>query len=490
MGFRGEALASMAACSKLTISSNGSRLVIDNGIRDSIINDSSKKGCTIIMENLFERMPARKQFLKRPSSEGTNCRKILVEKAICFPQIEFSYYEDSSLKLHLDKTDIKNRILQIMALDRDFVPTQSVIMSEKSENIRLYAIASHPSCYRKDRTRIRVFLNKRPIDSYQLVQAITNSYSVALPGGAFPYFTLIINDEPALVDFNVHPAKRECRIRNQSEVYSLICQMIRKSLLDDSFSKKKGTASIPVQKEIFNTVTSQKIGHQARITFSNTHISKADEVKETKPFDTTWFEKAKQIMEKKSAEKESVIPSYEENYKYLGQLFNTFLLVEKGSELYIIDQHASHERILYDEITSCPNTQKLMVPYRFETDRSADDFLLENSFIYQDLGVELIRIQPMLWEMTTVPAIAGKTEEKLADFIKTATGDVEEAKKGLFAVIACHKAIKAGDILDELSAKKLIEKVFALDEMRCPHGRSFVKILKKEELYEAVGRTL
>ena len=131
-----------------------------------------------------------------------------------------------------------------------------------------------------------------------------------------------------------------------------------------------------------------------------------------------------------------------------------------------------------------------MVPYRFEVDRSADDFLLENSIIYTDFGVELTRVEPLLWEMSTIPAVCRKNEAQIATYIQNTTGDLESARKGLFAIIACHAAIKAGDKLDDITAKALVDKVFKLDAMLCPHGRSFTFELTKEELYKQVGRIL
>ena len=176
------------------------------------------------------------------------------------------------------------------------------------------------------------------------------------------------------------------------------------------------------------------------------------------------------------------------SYKYIGQLFDTFLLVEFGDRLLFIDQHAAHERILYDEIVAQKDVQRLIVPYQFETDRSADDFLLENSIIYADFGVELTRVEPMLWEMSTIPAVCRKNEADIATYIQNTTGDVDSVRKGLFAIMACHAAIKAGDPLDSVTAKALVDKAFMLDAMVCPHGRSFTFEMSKEELYRKVGR--
>ena len=226
LGFRGEALSSIAACSLLTIDSNGNRIVVDNGNQGSVLPGSVSKGTSVRMENLFELIPARKLFLKRPQSEAAECKKILLEKALGFENVEFLFFVDGELKLHLPKASKKDRAATVMGLDKAFMPAQILEMNYEDENLKLYAVAADPSCYKRDRTQIKILLNNRIIDSFALVQAVNNAYSAALPGGAFPFFYLFIEDNPALVDFNIHPTKRECKIRNQSQIYGSVTTMI------------------------------------------------------------------------------------------------------------------------------------------------------------------------------------------------------------------------------------------------------------------------
>ncbi|MBO4410107.1 MAG: DNA mismatch repair protein MutL, partial [Spirochaetales bacterium] len=140
------------------------------------------------------------------------------------------------------------------------------------------------------------------------------------------------------------------------------------------------------------------------------------------------------------------------------------------------------------EITSLKDVQRLIVPYAFEVERSVDDFLQENSIVYSEFGIELTRKEPMLWEMASLPAACRKNEEQIAEFIRTQTGNMESIRKGLFAVIACHAAIKAGDPLDFVTATELVRRCFKLERMVCPHGRDFTFSISKEELFKQVGR--
>lgn len=539
LGFRGEALSSIAACSLLTIDSNGNRIIVDNGHQSDILPGSVSQGTSVRMENLFEMIPARKLFLRRPQTEASECRKVFLEKALGFEKVEFLFFVDGELKIHLASAAKQKRCVDVMSMDKAFMPAQVLEMDYSCDNASLYAVSSDPSCYKRDRTQVKVFVNGRVIDSFALVQAVTNAYSAALPGGAFPFFYLFIEDNPSLVDFNIHPAKRECKIRNQSQIYGCVTAMIRNALLHGVFSNDNSsldeqpepptlldssnldsTDSSSTQAESTTKAISAsenppfKYGATPRPSEAPLHVSEPKPntaaKPEAKPFNPSWFENAKAIMgasrqaqkQKEDGSKESgygkALSSCEtlgkkqatqqSNYKYIGQLFNTFLLVELGDRLLFIDQHAAHERILYDEIVAQKDVQRLIVPYQFETDRSADDFLLENSIIYADFGVELTRVEPMLWEMSTIPAVCRKNEADIATYIQNTTGDVDSARKGLFAIMACHAAIKAGDPLDSVTAKALVDKAFKLDAMVCPHGRSFTFEMSKEELYRKVGR--
>ncbi len=538
LGFRGEALSSIAACSLLTIDSNGNRIIVDNGHQSDILSGSVSQGTSVRMENLFEMIPARKLFLRRPQTEATECRKVFLEKALGFEKVEFLFFVDGELKIHLAGAPKQKRCVDVMSMDRSFQPAQILEMDYTCDNASLYAVASDPSCYKRDRTQVRIFVNGRVIDSFALVQAVTNAYSAALPGGAFPFFYLFIEDNPSLVDFNIHPAKRECKIRNQSQIYGCVTAMIRNALLHGVFSN--GSASLDEQPEpptlldsndlASNKFSSTRVESRTKASFvkeespfkygevpSSSKVSHHTPPKttaatrpESKPFNPSWFENARAIMDasrqaqrqKEDGPKESgygkALSSCEtlgkkqatqqSNYKYIGQLFDTFLLVELGDRLLFIDQHAAHERILYDEIVAQKDVQRLIVPYQFETDRAADVFLLETSIIYAYFGVELTRGDPMLWEMSTIPAVCRKNEADIATYIQNTTGDVDSARKGLFAIMACHAAIKAGDPLDSVTAKALVDKAFKLDAMVCPHGRSFTFEMSKEELYRKVGR--
>lgn len=487
LGFRGEALCSISSCSTLTISSNGYSITVDNGIEDGIVSSSVTEGTTITMDNLFDRIPARKEFLKRPSSEAAECRKVFLEKALGFEKVHFCLYTDGQMDIDLPSCSKKERVIQVMSLDRSFLSADTVEYSAEREPVKLYAVSSGPACYKRDRTQIKIFMNNRVIDCYPFVQAIVNAYSVALPGGAFPFFYLFIENSPSLVDFNIHPAKRECKIRNQSFIYSTLTVMVRDTLMNrqrkpDNLQIKEDEKELFIEDRDF----SKSYGTGVHTTQNNFLKSSEQKAK----FDSSWFEKAKEVLSKTGTVTDSKAETTQNNFTYIGQAFKTFLVVEKDSKLLFIDQHAAHERLLYDEVTGLKDIQQLVVPYRFETNPDVDSFLVENSAVYAEFGINLARVCPMVWEVTSLPAAARKTEGQIVNYIQNATGDIETLRKEVFAVIACHSAIKSGDTVDDLSAVKLLERVFRLDALLCPHGRSFVFEISKEQLFREVGRTL
>ncbi len=179
----------------------------------------------------------------------------------------------------------------------------------------------------------------------------------------------------------------------------------------------------------------------------------------------------------------------EESFIYLGQAFNLFLIAQKGDELFLVDQHAAHERILFDAVRLRQEVQALMIPVEFEVERDVDTYLQERLDVYLNLGIKLERKEPLQWQLLAIPALYKSIEKEVVSFIQGHAGDAKEIEKGLYAIVACHAAIKGGDNVDRTTAIELLKKVFALEDPTCPHGRTFVVRLNKDELARAVGRT-
>ena len=506
LGFRGEALYSIGAVSRLTISSfssetgKGSTLVIDNGRREDITSASPDKGTIVTSENLFSEIPARRGFLKRPSTEALLCRSLLVSKALAFPSVRFTFVVDGAIRLDWPKcSSLKERVM-FLYRENGIASADVEALHADGENFSIDIIAGNSGIRRSDRKEIRIYVNNRPVDEYPLVQAVTYGYGELLPGGSFPYAAVFITDSPELVDFNIHPAKREVRLRNKAEIHHAVT-----SLLQDGI-KRKIPQITPIEKEFYLEGTkrteapfipsSDRHGKDVYTVGKEKAVHHFEERKSSySPPDPKWLEKAKALQDARNrmkAETEEESPSPEAGrvpIRYIGQAFSLFLIAERGDELYLVDQHAAHERILYDELLSQRTVQNLLIPIKLELDEEGDRFLQSHSEVYSKLGIMLSRSDDGVWEVSALPSSCRPIESEIIDFITSSRLDEKELESKLFAIIACRAAIKAGDGIDRWSAEALLEKVFALPEPACPHGRTFLIKLTEKDLRAMVGRT-
>ena len=491
MGFRGEALYSIAAVSRITIQSSyrGERahqITVDNGVRGEVEAGGPPLGTIVTVENLFAELPARRQFLKRPATEATMARQLLIQKALAFPSISFRFIQDGKLRLHLEPNCARGRVIDVLALNQPIVEGEMVELSDTNDRFSLYAVASKPSLFRSDRSHIKIYVNGRPVDEYSLVQAVTYGYGEQLPGGSFPYCYLFITVDPTLVDFNIHPTKREVKLRNKAEIHHQVVEMI-KGQVKRAIPRLVPQPSPYQEGELFTPAAASHVRSKAP--------AYTPERQSSQPIDPQWFEKAREIL---GENKGTSVRTYDEmawmqqetgeEIKYLGQAFNLFLIAEKGDELYLVDQHAAHERLIFDQVRTKAISQNLLVPLPFEVERDVCDYLKVNTDVYLNLGIKIEEKEDLLWQLVAIPALYKSVEEEVVSFIKENTGDVAEVEKGLWAIVACHSAIRQGDTIEGHLAMDLLQKVFALDEPVCPHGRTFVVRLTKGELIKAVGR--
>lgn len=500
MGFRGEALYSIAAVSSITIESgrqdqDAFQITIDNGKKGAVLPSGARKGTVVTVERLFAEIPARRQFLKRPSTEATMCRQVLQEKALAFPEVAFRFLSDGKIRLDLQPATKRQRILDVLALNQNIVPSEMIELYDTAGRFSLYAVCSSPALYRSDRSHIKLFVNKRPVDEYSLVQAVTYGYGELLPGGSFPYCYLFIDVDPTLVDFNIHPTKREVKLRNKAEIHHQIVSMVQSQVRRTI--PRLVSQEIRSEEEPLLSALEPKHEYSSHHSFPG-HSSASPLVEQHKPVDPQWFQKAREILgnsrsveTSRSSETDDIwaMQKQDSSYEYLGQAFNLFLVAQKGDNLYLVDQHAAHERLLFDEIREKKLIQNLMIPIPFEVERDVDIYLSEHQDVYLNLGIKLERQEDLVWQVLSLPALYRSIEKEVVSFIQTMTGDSEEVEKGLYAIVACHAAIKAGDKVDRMMALALLDKVFSMEEPVCPHGRTFVVRLEKNELAKAVGRT-
>ncbi len=500
MGFRGEALYSIAAVSKITIASSFQgqdpyQITVDNGRKEAVLPGGPRIGTVVTVQGLFKELPARRQFLKRPSTEATMARSVLLEKALAYPERAFRFISDQTVRVDLVPTTRKQRVLDVLSLNQNIIPSEMLELYDTAGRFDLYAVCSSPALSRSDRSHIKIYVNNRPIDEYSLVQAVTYGYGELLAGGSFPYCYLFINVDPTLVDFNIHPTKREVKLRNKAEIHHQVVSMIAgqiKRSIPRLVKQEMESEDAPLLAPLYE---SRPAAHQSH--HAGERPGRYEATSQKAPLDSEWFQKAKELLEgnrmqaSRSTETDDVWAQQEDEqeFVYLGQAFNLFLVAQKQDDLFLVDQHAAHERLIFDEVRQKKHVQQLMIPLSFEVERDVDDYLLESQDVYLNLGIKLERTDDLLWQITSLPALYRNIESHVISFIQKTTGDAQEVEKGLYAVVACHAAIKAGDSVDRMMAVSLLTKVFALDEPTCPHGRTFVVRLGKNELMKAVQRT-
>ena len=501
LGFRGEALYSISAVTKLTITSfdsekkEGNRIVIDNGDRGAITRAAINRGTIIEAENLFMDIPARRNFLKRASTEAQSIKALVIARSLATPSVSFKLYSDGALKLNFDKAEsLKERVMMFYR-PMGIADADVMHLRGNDEDYSIDIVATTSAKYRSDRKEIRIYVNDRPVEEFSLTQAVTYGYGELLPGGSFPYACIFIHDNPELVDFNIHPAKKEVKLRNIKDIHHAIVVLLKNGIervipeikSEDVITPSLFQSDDSKQRPSFFP-QSDNTSYHAR-----SHVSSQPPRynSDIRPRDDSWIEKAKEIRREREIKKErdaEVKAEERVQYRYIGQAFKLFLIAELDGELYFVDQHAAHERIIYDELLKKESVQPLLVPIELDAEDDVVRFLDENSQIYERLGITLEKRNGK-YMITSLPAVARSIEDEISSFISLNTGDEKELESNIFAIIACKAAVKAGDTLDRFSAEAILDKVFQMEEKACPHGRTFLIKLKESELREMVGRT-
>lgn len=521
LGFRGEALSSIAAVSKLTIVSGEYKLETSVTEKNKITQVTPFNGTTVQSENLFQNFPARRMFLKRSTTEGKMCFNTFIEKALPFCNIEFRFYQDGELKLNLPKEDsIQKRFTAACDYGRqkDLFFTQKNHAQDNSWSFEL--IIGEPGIYRNDRKEISIFVNNRKISEYSLMQAIEYGCMGYFPNGTHPVAALFVTIDSKLVDFNIHPAKKEVRFKDINELHHSVSNTtasffknstikslkpeLDASYYENTFSKELFQSPVsqsdtdytgesglsryerlnaPTSTNSFKSIEEKSYNSDLRSVFMNN--SKATYAQKL-------AEMAYQEDEKTEPQTDSIPQNAvnSDSIKYFGTTLGVFLLVEKDNTLYLIDQHAAHERILYDSImTTKAKSQKLLIPYQLESQSTADDEYLESvKDQLEEKGFILKNNGNGSWQITEVHERWTGTERDLQTLLLDQKIAPDKILTYIAASTACKAAVKDGYYLDPETAKELALKALSLPDPHCPHGRPVWTAITKEKMFELVKR--
>ena len=503
LGFRGEALSSVQAVSSLEITSTREGPAAWKLSLGKISPARLNKGTTVEVKNLFENFPARKKFLKRPQYEAAQCRQTFVEKALPHYNIEMRYIADGINKLILPPhSSLKERCLTAMSLKE---PEELFYeINQEGDGFSFKAVLGSPAVVRSDKRNIYIFVNGRRINEYGLVQAVCYASEGYFPNGGFPAAFVFLNVNPERVDFNIHPAKKEAKFEDYKEIHHSLSSTI------SSFYKQKTVSDL--LKESYQPEYTQGFD------FEKTEYEAADLNQSYNPTGTknyrqnstktywpsspikqietsTAFREVSAAQHRLSAvaHETSALPQDlpKSDFKFLGQFCGTFIAVEKNNALYIIDQHAAHERILFEGLKkNLGPSQELLIPYRIETESEKDDEIIRlNLQELQKAGFNINEEKKGLWIIRAVPIRWHGTEKDLKEDLAGSGKDPSGLMHHILARSACRAACKDGDIIDPVSAYNIAVKTFALPEPLCPHGRPLYFIIDRTELFKRIKRT-
>ncbi|MCD1653221.1 DNA mismatch repair endonuclease MutL [Treponema zuelzerae] len=487
LGFRGEALSSIDAVSRLEIRTsreNSGSWILDLG---NIRAGNHPIGTSVSVEGLFENFPARKQFLKRSSAESSQCRQIFIEKALAWPGLEFKFSVDGETRFLLPPaaTYLERTLAALEPKEPDTLFSQ---IHGVGDRFTFSAVLGSPDVVRADRRFEMIFINGRRIMEYSLLQALEYGCEGHFPNGSHPVACLFIDIDPSLVDFNIHPAKREARFRDPGALHHSVSSVVKDYYRRYAVRELKREEAEPAQDFIFPSDGTREHPLQSR---SSEPLSKQEAFFAPKTY-AEYALSAGTHPHQAAAERESPIPESEaQDFRYLGQVLGTFLAVEKRNIFYLIDQHAAHERILYQELMETRHeSQNLLIPYRIEPAGETDTERLRR--IQRDLadaGFDIEEESDGAWQVASVPSRwVGKRTDLIGEILDPAV-EPESLVTHLYATAACRAACKDGDVLDSGTAMRIIRQAFELEEPLCPHGRPLWIMMDREELFRKIRRT-
>jgi len=541
LGFRGEALSSVAAVARLEILSSRSggkawRLAVGPGgdLGSKVEAELSHRalGTSVRVLGLYDSFPARKKFLKRDSAEAALCRQAMLEKALAFPEVCFRFVSDGELKLFLPAVETRRERFAAAVLGRENMGFIHELFASGT-SFSLSIVLGGPEITRADRKAQYVIVNGRRIQDFALLQALEYGTQGWFPNGSRPAGAIYVDMDPAEVDFNIHPAKREARFRDPSAVHrcavvALKDFMHRLGIAQSGHAEPSalGTGEFVNGTPDFYSAPAYtfeplggpmrghlEYGRQGDAPYPGFPVADSRSSYSASPS----FGSASGYSQNGSGEKASRLamealldsrPAFPplsglgaaqrsgmeveagSECRYLGTAFGLFLVVQRGERLYLIDQHAAHERILYDRLrVKAPQRQELLVPYPFETDSDEDDAFLEARKSELDaLGIVVERDGLGTWQLTALPESwksgDAETVRELLD-LRSAGADLAER---WYATMACHAAVKDGDTLDVGSAADLAREALELPVPRCPHGRPVWVEIGLKDLLRGVRR--
>ena len=547
LGFRGEALASIASVSEMKIISKvrtaeiGYYIESDYGVLGDLEPFPADDGTVIEVRNLFKNTPAREKFLKPSKNEEADIVNIVTRLIFTHPEIAFKLVFDGKEKLHYAGGSIDEAIIEIYGYEtiRDCIQ----IETEKN-GLKISGFIGETYFVKPNRTYQTIVLNGRYIQNITLQTAIHNAYAPYLMKRKYPFYVLKIDVAPEFVDVNVHPNKADVRFADNHVVYGAIYSIVSKVLEGNAAAidivKPNGyfqTGSVVETKPVtdsenkneengerkyadvvgcddpvvlpdyltrlgkfFDPVTAEKEGLFDNLPLSSPSSGSTEtETSEEKKLsiDDIFAENKKYIEELESRKSNTEKPtqteiSVDDNIRVVGQVLKTYLIFEKGEDIYFIDQHAAHERLLFDKFTEeykngKTDEQTLLVPFLYSVNEKEAEFLTSRFEYFRNAGIDVAEYEDGVFAVYALPLtlldmdIKAFFDDVLSD-MSFRKADMPDIIRDKLAQKACKAAIKSGKTLSQSEIDKLLEKLHGDMGLKCPHGRPIAIRITRTEI--------
>lgn len=520
LGFRGEALASIAAVSMVSAFSKTDEddcahgIELRGGKAEKTFECPGVTGTSVTVENLFFATPARLKFLKKDKSEESEITALVAKTALSNPFVAFTYVADGKTLLKTYGKSLKDAVSNVYNRE---IAMNFIEFENTYGDMNIKCFISAPTFFKGNRSYQTTIINGRVIENKTVTAAVEKAYEPFLMRRSYPLFVLDIAMPFDSLDVNVHPSKSDVRFADNNKIFSFVYNSIQRVLssYDDiksapqieyvpdatdfpsettdekenaSFCENSSSVSRPAgnRGNIFDGIFSANRASEGGDSFYRmikNRISVTDNVKSTHEYEKRDEGIQQTFLDTNDPSYERSGFSFDFQGKIIGQVFSTYILVEKDDYLYVIDQHAAHERILYDKLIGAEGgySQPLLIPYIYYANAREKDFIEEIIPSLNGIGFDISEFSDDSFKVSAVPEALTDIDfdEFFAcitkDFIRTDIKDKDLLKEKLMQT-ACKSAIKGGDALNDMQIDALL-KSFAASEnkpLQCPHGRPTV----------------
>ncbi|HYO88756.1 MAG TPA: DNA mismatch repair endonuclease MutL [Candidatus Limnocylindrales bacterium] len=500
LGFRGEALASISAVSVTTLTTRhaddavGTVVRVEGGVVHQRRSVAATPGTTMVVENLFYNTPARLKFLKSEMTEKRLIAAVVTRYAMAYPQVRFVLEQDGREAFRSSGNgDLRSVMASALGLDQ---AAEMLPVADSHHGIRVQGFTSSPALHRGDRNRIMLFVNGRHVQDSSLSFAVVQAYHTLLMTGRYPVAVLMITLPPEEVDVNVHPTKAEVRFRDGDHVFSAVQRAVRTAVVEAATPQGFSTIA-PAARPLFDRPAAQttQAGLGLALESPGQYARRQSEHSESSP-----AESAEYVPEVPETVEGPRRPRTLPLLRVVGQIGASYIVTEGPAGMYLVDQHAAHERILYEQFMESQAAQEPAAQYTLDAEAialSVDDArLLEGSLpLLEPLGFDIEVFGPNTFRVRALPAILAHQEpaavltEILSDLHSARAPGQVSIEQRLIVRVCKQAAVKAGQILSIEQMQGLIRQLERCESpLTCPHGRPTLIHMSSDTLAREFGR--